>query len=161
LEFARKPVGSGPFMFSNREGRYVVFRANPHYGDREGRDGLPRIREIRFFKSQQPAVDFQTGQLHLLLDLPSSGVTVLESPELKPIVEVRTLPNRRIYFLAVNHRRTALQNEDLRRAIALAIDREGILTACFRAEHKEFHRPLNGPYPPGSWAYNPNLPPDP
>jgi dipeptide transport system substrate-binding protein len=54
-----------------------------------------------------------------------------------------------------------LQNENLRRAIGLAIDREGILTACFRGEHKEFHRALNGPYPPGSWAYNPNLPPDP
>jgi peptide/nickel transport system substrate-binding protein len=159
--FAQKPIGSGPYVYDSTQGRYAVFKANPHYSAREGHDGLPRIREIRLFKSQAPAADFQanpTPQLHLLLDLPTRNLATLESPLVQPFVEVRTLESRRIYFLAVNHRGTALQNVDLRRALAHAINREKILTDTFRAGQK-FHRPLNGPYPPKSWAYSPAVKP--
>jgi peptide/nickel transport system substrate-binding protein len=166
VDFARKPLGSGPYKYEDRKIPYAVFRANSYYSAREGREGLPRIREIRFFKSKAPAADFQARptQLHLLLDLPTRLLNDIESPQLQPLVKVQTLQNRRIYFLAVNHRINALQNEDLRRTIAHAIDREKILTERFRAGRPTVHRPLNGPYPPGSWAYNPNanlVPPDP
>jgi ABC-type oligopeptide transport system substrate-binding subunit len=73
------------------------------------------------------------------------------------------LTGRRIYFLAVNHRRGDLANLALRRAIALAINREKLLDDFFRSGlGKEVHRPLNGPYPPGSWACStdPSLKPD-
>jgi len=70
-----------------------------------------------------------------------------------------SVPNRRIYFLAVNHANPILgRNPALRLAIAHAINREAILNACFRAELSPApHRSLNGPYPPASWAFNPEL----
>jgi ABC-type transport system substrate-binding protein len=81
------------------------------------------------------------------------------------LITMQTLRNRRVYFLAVNHRRRPLQNTDLRKAIAHAINRTQILDDVFRGELKSAaeppHRPLNGPYPPGSWACDPNLPADP
>jgi len=53
----------------------------------------------------------------------------------------------------------------LRRTIAHAIDRTKILNEVFRGDLKSDpmapHRPLNGPYPPGSWACKPNLAFDP
>jgi peptide/nickel transport system substrate-binding protein len=161
LSFARKPIGSGPFQFHGKDGNAVVFTANPKY-QRADKPGLPQIREIRFFHSDNPPRDFADGRLHLLLDLPTDKIASLRSVK---GVTVQTLPNRRVYFLAVNHRSRALQNEDLRRAIAHAIDRTKILDDVFRADLKGDpmppHRPLNGPYPPGSWACKPNLPADP
>jgi peptide/nickel transport system substrate-binding protein len=159
--FARKPIGSGPFQFQGKDGNAVVFTANANYR-RTNKPGLPQIREIHFLHSDNPARDFADGKLHLLLDLPTDKIGQLKS--LKGVT-VQTLPNRRIYFLAVNHRSRLLQNEDLRRAIAHAIDRTKILNDIFRGELKSDptppHRALNGPYPPGSWACKPNLPADP
>src|SRR5262249_30140977 len=65
-----------------------------------------------------------------------------------------------IYFLAVNHRSSILQDEHFRRGLAHAIQREEILNACFREGlQQQPHRALNGPYPPGSWAADPRLQP--
>jgi ABC-type transport system substrate-binding protein len=66
------------------------------------------------------------------------------------------LPNRRIYMLAINHRRPNLDSAPLRRALALAIDRGKILQECFRPGLEEkVHQPLCGPYPSASWACPP------
>jgi ABC-type transport system substrate-binding protein len=169
--FARQPVGSGPYQLArgpqapDRDGE-VVFTANPHY-QRAGGQSAPFFKEIRFFRADQPAELFKAGKLHLLLDVPPQQVGELrkdsESPE--GIPRLQTLRNRRVYFLAVNHRRQALQNQALRKAIAHAINRAEILQEFFpgpaTAGSDPPHRPLNGPYPPDSWAANPDYPPDP
>lgn len=163
-DFARHPIGSGPYQYIGlkdgdpRTGRYALFQANPTYASRAGKSGLPRIREIHFFHSRDPILDFRKGALHLLLDLPTDRIRALKSPSAELAhVAVHTLRNRRVYFLAVNHRHDKLRNANLRRAIGLAINREKILDDCFRDNYQDergqpVHRPLNGPYPPGSWA---------
>jgi peptide/nickel transport system substrate-binding protein len=163
-QFARQPKGSGPFHFM---GRMVgadkvdksVFASNPYYGARANRDGLPKIREIHMVKSEDPARDFREERLGLLLDPPSAKFRELKALEgLRNIVTCKTLPNRRIYFLALNHRNSVLQNESLRRGLANAIKREEILSKCFRKDLPDtIHRALNGPYPPGSWACKPDV----
>jgi ABC-type transport system substrate-binding protein len=159
--FAKAPVGSGPFQYRGREDGQLVFVANPQYELRSGKAGQPEIREIRFFHSQDPAVDFQHSKLHLLLDLPSRRFKELNSAGLGGVT-FRTLPNRRVYFLAVNHRKAQLQSESLRRALAHGVNRTEILNTCFRGPlPANIHRPLNGPFPPGSWAAKPTLPADP
>jgi ABC-type transport system substrate-binding protein len=151
-DFAKKPIGSGPFYYKGREtgrdGQYAVFLANPWYV-RPDKKGLPGIREIRFFQSKNPAADFTSGRLHLLLDLPTKMYD-----ELKTIqgIQLKTLPNRRIYFLAVNNQNTFLSDENLRKALASAIDRESILKEHFQFGDPTRHRVLNSPYPPNSWA---------
>src|SRR5207253_1601708 len=161
-KFAKAPVGSGPFKFEkdkSKSGEDIVFVANPYYAEREGKIGLPRIREIHFVVSRDPAADFEQGRLHLLLDLPSKRVKQVAA--LPSVTTVPPIRNRRIYFLAVNHTRNVLGNPSLRRAIAHAIDREKILNDVFRDGHADWHRPLNGPYPRSSWACNQNIPADP
>jgi ABC-type oligopeptide transport system substrate-binding subunit len=157
-QFARAPIGSGPYRLDRQERDEVVFTANPYYEARPDKGGLPRIREIRFLKSKDPIADFQKGRIQLLLDISQRKYRELESSRQ---TDARALPNRRIYFLAVNHRSVPLQNQNLRRAIAHGIDRESILNTVFRNGDANLHRLLNGPYPPGSWACQPNLPADP
>jgi ABC-type oligopeptide transport system substrate-binding subunit len=163
---ADRPVGSGPFRYKETDensGR-VIFEANPNY--RDGKTLLPRIREIHFFHSNDPKVDFiaDPRRLDLLLDLPTQERKKLEDDDkLQGRLKFLDVPNRRIYFLAVNHRRLELRDVRLRRAIALAIKRDDILDKFFRGDPKEpdrkLHRELTGPYPPGSWACKPKAPP--
>src|SRR5262249_5399006 len=146
---------------------------------RGGRADRPYIREIRFYVPSDPARDLRAPArpLHLLLDLPTARLKELRDAGVK---DIRTLRNRRVYFLAVNHRTAPLEDQNLRRAFAHALDRERILTYRFRGGepgyrllaaaggaaavtaldlrrdgHAEYHRPLNGPYPAGSWAVCP------
>jgi ABC-type oligopeptide transport system substrate-binding subunit len=54
-------------------------------------------------------------------------------------------------MLAVNHSRPYMQSKALRQGLSMAIDRDAILNDVYRAGTK-FHKPLNGPFPPDSWA---------
>jgi peptide/nickel transport system substrate-binding protein len=161
--FALEPVGSGPFVYkkgrSDDEGReFAAFVANPYYGTRAGKLGLPRIQEIRFYRSADPAKDFDQGKIDLALDLTAEQAAALKK-RTDTTVPLRTgVPNRRVYFLALNLRRPALANADLRKALSLAIHREKLLDEHFRgALGKEVHKTLNGPYPAGSWACSPRV----
>jgi len=173
-EFAAQPVGSGPYVFAGRQqenGRTVaVFRANPHYVRAD--EVLPAIREVRFvvwpdegkLKAQAPDV---------IIDVPADKFAEIRKADRHV---VHTMLPRRVAFLAVNHRVKFLADANVRRALAHVIDREEILAQVYRrayqdvpglgisgaalalshrAAEKEFagwHRPLNGPYPPNSWA---------
>ncbi len=164
-DFARKPVSSGPFQMipgqQSVEGRpYVLFRANPFYSNRPGKQALPRIREIQFFETNDPVKEFRQNRLDLVLEVPTDKVTALK--ELRNVEVSPPLRMRRIYFLAVNHRNQFLSNAHFRRALVHAIPREKLLDEHFRADlGKKVHHPLNGPFPVDTWAYNPRLKADP
>jgi ABC-type oligopeptide transport system substrate-binding subunit len=150
-EFAKHPVGSGPYKFQGRDEKGCTFVANPYFEGRPGKTGLPAIREIRFVQSSDPAKEFQSAppELHVLLDVSPERYIALRSQR---GIRWEHLRNQRIYFLAVNHRKAELQSERLRKAIACAIDRSAILRECFNSEPPKIDRPLTGPYPPGTWA---------
>jgi ABC-type oligopeptide transport system substrate-binding subunit len=176
-DFARRPIGSGPYMYMGEEQRTfgpakervtcAVFRANPTYGARAGKKGLPFIREICFYSTRErdrdPRRDFKFigAHPHLWLDVTTEQIQQIRSKQAKlDDVKVVTLPNRRVYFLAVNHRHEPLRNQDLRRALAMAIDRDSILE-IFRNPLETIrkpHRALNGPYPAESWATDKTVP---
>jgi ABC-type oligopeptide transport system substrate-binding subunit len=160
--FALKPISSGPFTFGGRlseNGReYVAFLASPYYGVRGDKLGLPRLKEVRVFAHADPVKELKDENIDLALDLTAEqaaalggAAEVLPSPAEKAV-------NRRIYFLAVNHRKAALRNADVRVALARAINREEILKEHFRKGwNRKLHPAINGPYPAKSWACNPAL----
>jgi ABC-type transport system substrate-binding protein len=183
-KFAREPVGSGPFMLAKplaEHGRsYLRFVANPYYLAAPGRP-LPQIREVRFFVSKDPAGDFanKVAPMHLLLDARTQDLGLVKKAGARLAA---TAPERRVWFLAVNHREPLLADEKLRRALAHGIDRERLLAdhfgsgvAAFRAGPlavwgasgpvvaaamargtASHHQALNGPFPAGSWAVCPD-----
>jgi peptide/nickel transport system substrate-binding protein len=165
-EFAEHPVGTGPFHFDKvvRPERgtglpYASFVASPAYGARPGKSGRPRIKEVRFYETPNPAKELSAGKVDLALDLTAKDVAELRkaSGVMVPLPGPKTL-NRRVYFLAVNHRKPALADANLRIALARAINRERLLDKHFRDPlGAEVHKSLNGPYPAGSWACNPDL----
>src|SRR5262249_2823368 len=114
---------------------------------------------VRFFLTADPVKELaEPRQLDLALDLTADEAAALEQKKDRLVVGLPTAetPNRRVWFLAVNHRVSVLANAHVRRALAHAINREKLLDDCFRgALQRRVHKAINGPYPAGSWACNP------
>jgi ABC-type transport system substrate-binding protein len=155
-------VGSGPFRLDakrhsddNRE--CVFFLANPSYGLRSSKRNLPHIQEIRFYSYVNAVEELRSGKLDLVLDLTAEEVDKLQQQaSVEAPLPTPTTPNRRIYFLAINHNK--LPDANLRKALAYAINREEILNKRFRGPlGSKVHKVLNGPFPAGSWACDPSL----
>ena len=173
--FAKAPLGSGPFVFSKRETVsdrvYAVFTANPHYV-RQSAPGRPFIDEIRMFAWTTPKdLIGLPHPAHVVLGIPTE--TLARAPKK---LGVRSQLDRRVYFLAMNHRRPIFGDANFRRALAHALHRDQLLTDHFRGgqtalNHIEalgaasaiftlqrrhgrtdLHFPLSGPYPLKSWA---------
>jgi len=165
LEFARKPFGTGPYKLdpkfkprgANEPAKDVVFVANPAYSRRPGHGSQPAIKEIRFTDANAVPdlpTEFRAERMHVLTDVPTAELPrYTANNNLGGKVRVVTAAtNRRVYFLAFNHRRPGLQNPDARRGILHAIDRDKILNEVYRAGIEDAHKPLNGPFPAGCWA---------
>jgi ABC-type transport system substrate-binding protein len=154
-EFARRPVGTGPYMFQGKEGSEgrvaVVLRANPQYL-RHGMPAPGSVREIRLYawKDGEPL-----GQPppHLVLDVLPSQAAILRK---EGYSDLRSVPIPRVWFLGVNHRRGVLANLQVRLALAHAIDRQGLLERHLRSDIAgSVATTLNGVFPRGSWANSP------
>ncbi len=162
LVYAERPYGTGPFKFyaapkpEGNNPREMVFVDNPVYGRWRDRTGLPHLREIRLVDVSQadPPALFRADKLHILPDIPTADIEKYQSPGLVGRVQVvKAAVNRRVHILAVNWQRPELQSKDLRQGISMAIDRDEILQRVYRAgKTPDVHRPMTGPYPPGSWV---------
>jgi ABC-type transport system substrate-binding protein len=174
-DFATHPVGSGPFKYNDAihedNGRpCVAFIANSHYGARyygpsTGKARLPHIEEIHFILYKNAGDEMKSkksSRCDLMLDLTAKEAADLADLQARANgLDMRLSPvaliNRRIYFLAVNHRNPALANAAFRRALAYAIHRDELLDDFRATPGQTLHTPLNGPYPIKSWACNPLL----
>ena len=139
---------------------FAAFKANPHYGARADRPGRPHIRELRIYAPADPVEGDarRTASTWSSTSAPSRPRRWRATRTIEVKLPDARTPNRRIYFLAINHRKPALANADLRIALARAIHREKLLDDHFRKGlGKKVHRAINGPYPAGSWACSPPL----
>ena len=121
---AGRLVGSGAFMLKEwtPDQKIVVVR-NPYYWDA----ARVKLDAIEFY----PVVDasteermFRTGQLDITSQLPSTKIDVYkrEHP-----VELRLEPYLGVYFYRCNVTRPPLNDARIRRALALAVDRERLV----------------------------------
>jgi ABC-type transport system substrate-binding protein len=154
--FTRAPVGSGPFVVGKPDApQQTKFVANPVF--RGATQGQPYIKEINFHhyvKSSAAVRDLDDGKAHLMTRLEP-----LEVPRFSKLTgqfEVRSYLSNSVYWLAINHRRKPLDDQRVRRAMLLAMDRQAILTQYFLAGPGELaHRVISGPFPTHSPAHDP------
>jgi len=164
--FAEKPFGTGPFKLQGRTNpdssapREMIFIDNPAYGRWRDRTGLPNLREIRMVEASRldPVAAFRDDKLHILTDVPTGDLDKYTAPGSGLVGKVHvatTTSTRRVHILAVNLSRPYLQGKQgqtIRQGLSLAIDRDDVLREVFRAGKPDLHKPMTGPFPPGSWA---------
>jgi oligopeptide transport system substrate-binding protein len=139
-------VGNGPFRLKAwLPAQRVVIERNPEYWDA----ARVRLREVHFLPIESASVEeagFRTGQLHITSTVPLSKIDVYarEQPE-----ALRVIDDRGVYFYTLNVAKPPLDDVRVRRALALAIDRE-LLTRAVIGK-----RPAAHFTPPGIAGYAP------
>ena len=138
-------VSNGPFTLTHWTGDRVVVVKNPHYWDAE----TVRLNEIHFHAFESVDAEeraFRAGQLHVTDALPISKVNAYRrnSPEL-----LRIDPYLGTYFYRINVRRPFLNSPQVRRALALAVDRSAITEKILGGGQL----PASGFVPPGVPGY--------
>jgi len=127
-DFSTRPVGTGPFMFSEwvKDSRIVMVR-NPRYWMQD----LPKSDKVTFQIVPERAVQVQ-GLMSGALDI----VDGVEGPDLKVLsrnknVRVDTVLSSMVLVLATNCSKPALQDLKVRQAISMAIDKARVLDVAY------------------------------
>ena len=118
-------VGNGPFNLKEWiPNQVLTVSKSDTYWDRD----IVRLNEIRFHPIESLDTEermFRTGQLHITREVPLSKIDVYkrDQPEF-----IHIDPYLGTYYLRVNVTRPPLDDVRVRRALALAIDRESLVT---------------------------------
>jgi len=127
-DFEKTFNGTGPFKLEKYTAKVgASFVRNPDYW---GEKALPARTEFIFFADQQPQVlALQGGQVDVMSQMVVQGAQgLLNDPDVK-VVKVRAATHRQL------HMRTDVPkfaDKRVRQAIALALDRPGIIAGLFR-----------------------------
>jgi|LauGreDrversion4_2_1035121.scaffolds.fasta_scaffold02535_2 oligopeptide transport system substrate-binding protein len=139
-------VGNGPFTLMEwRPNARLVVARNPQHRENAA-NRLERVVFLPVEKAEVEELNFRAGQMHLTFSVPASKVETYrrESPQ-----TLRVDPLLNVTYMNFNVTRPPLDNPKVRRALALAIDREAISRAVFqgtRAAASSFTPPDCGGY---------------
>lgn len=141
-------VTNGPFTLKEwSPNRRIVVEKSPTYWDA----ATVRLNAIHFYPFDNKDAEeraFRSGQLHVTDIVPFAKVDSYQRdhPEL-----LRNDPTLGTYFYRLNTRRPALSDVRVRRALALGVDREAIVTRILRSG-----QPIAVSFtPPGLAGYEP------
>ena len=150
-EFPRHDSGSGPFtVLSWVRDSGIDLAPNPtHHG------GVPKIKGIVVRVLKEPVTivtEFKRGNVDIA-EVPSSEFTSLTS-EPKWAGCVQDMPGLNIYYLGLNCEKGPFKDLRLRRAAAMAIDRDRIISTVRKGQVVA----AMGPIPPGLLGYESGFP---
>ncbi len=153
--FGRSPIGSGPYRFVRWDvGQALEFEGVEEFPAALG--GSPRIRRVVYRivpERTTRLAELLRGEIHVDGPLaPQDADRVRQAAG----VELRSFPWRQFTYVGWNTRREPFRDRETRRALAMAIDRPGLLDAILRGQG----RPASSVIPP--WhPYDPGLAPIP
>jgi ABC-type transport system substrate-binding protein len=152
-EFARRPVGTGPFRFGSFvRGDRVELVRNPDYFA-----GPPNIERlvVRIIPEASTAVaELESGGVQALLTVPAQDVARLRRNR---NLSVAVIPSHRITALVINTERPPFNDARVRQALSYAIDRKGVLEAA----EAGLGVVAAGPLSPIIFGYDGKIPPYP
>jgi peptide/nickel transport system substrate-binding protein len=144
------PIGTGPFRFvSSQQDDNVVLQRNPTYFR-----SPPKIEQVRFRivpEAMVRALELRKGSA----DLEESSL----APDMIPVLrqqadlDVTEQPGTNYSYVAFNFDDPVLARREVRQALAQATNREEIIRYLYRGQA----RLADGPLPPNSWAYDPDI----
>jgi peptide/nickel transport system substrate-binding protein len=149
--FNRRPVGSGPFRFTEwRPGQSLTLDANPDFpAGLGGRPNLDRVVWRVVPEATTMATELISGTADVI------GYTLLpdQAQQIRQQegqgVELRHHPSREFTFIAWNNNHELFRDAAVRRALTMAVNREQIISALLQG----FAVPAHGMIPPWSPMY--------
>lgn len=149
--FNKKPIGTGPYIIKEfKVGQDIKLFANKNYFE-----GKPKINEIDY----KFVPDINTNFLLLKqkkLDIGSLSPLQIDrqiSSSFKKAYSIFESPSFGYTYLGFNLELKKFQDIRIRQALSLGINRQELIDILFFGHGKI----CNGPFLPGSFAYNPNV----
>ena len=145
-DFARHPIGSGPFQFVSQQldRDVVVARAPSYWGDRPN---IPRIDFAVVPDATTRALELEKGSADIESNaLPADEVFALRRD---PHLAIDDGPGTVLNYIVFNMRDGLLRDVRVRTAIALAINRPLLIQALYRGQARLAESML----PPQHWAF--------
>jgi ABC-type transport system substrate-binding protein len=148
-DFARHPIGSGPFLVRSwRSDVEIALARNDRYWD-----GAPALKEVFYRVAADPVARSQqlrAGEAGLIDNVDLNTIATLEKDS--RVVVVRQ-PGLHFAYLAMNTQRPPFDDRRVREAVALALDKGRILKAAWRG----YAQPAVNPVPPGIPGFHAGL----
>jgi oligopeptide transport system substrate-binding protein len=141
-------VGNGPFTLVEwKLNKHVRVEKNPHYWDAD----RVRLNAIMFYPTENIATEermFRSGQLHVTNDIPVDKIPQYRASGSKAL---RVEPYLGAYFYTLNTTKPGLDDVRVRRALAMAIDRQSLIDTVLHG----VNTPAYAVTPPGTLGYQP------
>jgi peptide/nickel transport system substrate-binding protein len=149
-DFANHPVGTGPFRFlSAEQDDHVLVERNYDYFREPA-----KLLQVNFRVVPEAivrALELRKGTADLeLTSLTPDMIPVLQA---QPDILVTEQPGNNYDYIVFNFSDPILAKRDVRQALALATNRQEIIRYLLHGEARE----ADGPLPPSSWAYDPDI----
>ena len=165
-DFAKNPVGTGPFKFKEYVvGQHVIVERNPDYnwGPAPIRTGPPLLSQITFRILSDPGARFnalQTGEVNFAPNLNPQDVASVRSNSQYHVYQVAStgMP----WNIMVNAQRPPTDDINVRKALQYATDQQAIIKTLFFGLHTaadEVFTPITPGYDPslkGMYAHDAN-----
>ena len=153
---ARNPVGTGPYRFKSWEtGQQIVLEANPDYF--EGRPYISRLVTRVIPDLATMFLELKSGNLDFMRLTPDQYTRETDTSDFKKNFKKYQYPAMGYTYLGFNLLDPKFEDRRVRQAIAYAINQEEVIKGVLLG----LGRAANGPYLPGSWAYNDQVTPYP
>ena len=121
-ESAERAAMTGPYkLVSFSADQEMKVEAHTDYW--QGRPAMDRVEFVAFTDSNSRLLALQSGDVDISVNLSPQGAVVIESSS---SLEVRSAPPSGMLFMFVNHESAAMQDPLVRRAVAMAVDREAM-----------------------------------
>ncbi len=131
-DFNANPVGSGPYIFvSNTLSESVVFQANPDYFDTANAPSIENVTWKIIPEGSSRTIALETGEVDFIVDVESNDLARLDADE--DVTVVRTDGTRHV-ALIMNTEVAPFNNEDFRKAVSAAVDRDSVVTVSLNGE---------------------------
>ncbi len=146
----RAPIGTGPYRFKEwKTDQYILLEANPDYFEH-----APHIQQYIYRIIPDEAVQFLELRNQ---SIDSMGLTPDQFKAYDAIFQNDQryrFPAFKYIYLGFNLKNPLFQDVRIRRALAYAIDRDSMVNGIVLG----LGRPISGPFPVTSWAYDPTVP---
>ncbi len=156
-DFTNNPVGTGPFKFRDYQAdTRVVLDANPDYF--RGPPGLSRLIYSIIPEASTRRLELENGGIDVIQQSGQLAAVPLEEMAAfaeNPDIQILESPSQIIRQLEFNnsHPDSPFNDVTVRRAVAHAIDYDGLLAGIFGGTASRVYGPLTS----NSWAFNPKI----
>ena len=145
-QFDQIPVGTGPFIFVDYQKDAVIrFKANPDYWG-----GKPKIDDLIYAITPDATARYAKLQANECQVMGYPNPADLESMKANPDIQVLEQAGLNIGYMAMNVQKPPFDKVEVRRAIAMAIDRDSILKEVYQGAGQKAKNPI----PPTMWSYD-------